>query len=76
MASQIKAGDRGFKTSFVPPRDIDAKAMNKQKKINPLVALAPDLLAIIMSRLIILSITSLLYSNNLCLYFFYFSVFV
>jgi hypothetical protein len=39
-------------------------------------ALAPDLLAIIMSRLIILSITSLLYSNNLCLYFFYFSVFV
>ena len=59
MASQIKAGERGFSTSLVPPRDIDAKAMNKQKKINPLRALLPDLLAIIISRLIILSITSL-----------------
>ena len=59
MASQIKAGERGFRTSLVPPRDIDAKAMNKQKKINPLRALLPDLLAIIISRLIILSITSL-----------------
>ena len=59
MASQIKAGERGFRTSLVPPRDIDAKAMNKQKKINPLRALLPDLLAISISRLIILSITSL-----------------
>jgi hypothetical protein len=60
MASQINAGERGFNTSLVPPRDIDAKAMNKQKKINPLRTLPPDLLAITISRLIKLSITSLL----------------